>query len=631
MKIFLCVAALLFATTLFGQHSINFSIKNETGEPLAGASILILSLKKGASTDTSGFVEFKNLAAGKYVFRVSYTELEQKEETIVIPYDGKQPNEIFLKQAEHEEAEEIIIQSTRSTRTIQNIPTRVEFIAGEELDEKANMKPGDIRMVLNESTGIQTQQTSATSANASIRIQGLDGRYTQLLKDGFPLYAGFSNGLGLLQTPPLDLKQFEVIKGSASTLFGGGAIAGLVNLISKTPTDERELKFHFDGTSAGGLNTSGFFGQRFGKTGLTLFVSRNSNAAFDPSTTGLTAIPEFERYTINPKLYYYFNEKTQVSAGVNLSFEDRTGGDIAFIKNRKPSGYFENNNTDRFSSQFSFEHRFGKSSHLSIKNSLSRFKRVITIPSYSFNGTQDATFTELTYALHDEKIEWIGGVNLVTDHFREVQTTSTPLRDYEQLTFGAFLQQNWKINNVVHLETGIRGDQVKDYGFAFLSRLAVLFKINPQWSSRIGGGLGYKTPTIFTEESERLLYRDVLPIDEDVNRLERSYGFNADINYKSTFGDGELHFSINQLFFYTRIADPLLLQPGTGNYQFVNADGHIDTRGIETNVRLGYQDFKLFLGYTFTDAFLHQGSSKSVSFLTPKHRLNSVLLYEVEE
>ena len=76
-------------------------------------------------------------------------------------------------ETEEEEEEEVVIQSTRSTRTIRDIPTRVEFVAGEELDEKANMKPGDIRMVLNESTGITTQQTSATSANASIRIQGL--------------------------------------------------------------------------------------------------------------------------------------------------------------------------------------------------------------------------------------------------------------------------------------------------------------------------------------------------------------------------------------------------------------------------------------------------------------------------
>ena len=110
-----------------------------------------------------------------------------------------------------------MVSSTRSSRTIKDIPTRIEFIAGEELDEKANMKPGDIRMVLSESTGIQTQQTSATSANSSIRIQGLDGRYTQILKDGFPLFSGYSGGLGLLQTPPLDLKQIEVVKGSAST------------------------------------------------------------------------------------------------------------------------------------------------------------------------------------------------------------------------------------------------------------------------------------------------------------------------------------------------------------------------------------------------------------------------------
>lgn len=142
-----------------------------------------------------------------------------------------------------EHMEEVLIRSTRSRRSIANLPTRVEVISGEELAEKGNMKPGDIRMLLNETTGIQTQQTSATSYNSSIRIQGLDGKYTQLLKDGYPLYSGFSGGLSLLQIVPLDLQQVEVIKGSSSTLYGGGAIAGLVNLISKTPGEERELNF----------------------------------------------------------------------------------------------------------------------------------------------------------------------------------------------------------------------------------------------------------------------------------------------------------------------------------------------------------------------------------------------------
>ena len=207
------------------------------------------------------------------------------------------------------EAGEVVISTTRTGREIDDTPTRVEAIDEEEIDEKSSMRSSNVSMILNESTGIKVQQTSATSYTQSIRIQGLDGRYTQILKDGFPAFGGFSGSLSLLDIPPLDLKQFEVIKGSSSTLYGGGAIAGLVNLISKTPTEERELKFHIDITSAGGINTSGFFGQKFKKTGVTLFASRNSNSAYDPSDVGLTAIPKFERYTINPKIFFYIKEK----------------------------------------------------------------------------------------------------------------------------------------------------------------------------------------------------------------------------------------------------------------------------------------------------------------------------------
>jgi iron complex outermembrane receptor protein len=94
-------------------------------------------------------------------------------------------------------------------------------------------------MMLNESTGIQTQQTSATSGNSSIRIQGLDGRYTINFERWFSsIFRCFKRTW--LQTPPLDLKQVEIIKGSASTLYGGGAIAGLVNLVSKNATENAQ-------------------------------------------------------------------------------------------------------------------------------------------------------------------------------------------------------------------------------------------------------------------------------------------------------------------------------------------------------------------------------------------------------
>lgn len=630
-KLFVLIVALLCVSALYSQQRLTIKVSEAgTGKPLAGASVTITATGKGSATDSTGTVILTGLADGQYKIRVTFIGYMEKEVTVLLPL-GKPVFEIILEPEEEEEEEEVVIQSTRSTRTIRDIPTRVEFVAGEELDEKSNMKPGDIRMVLSESTGITTQQTSATSANASIRIQGLDGRYTQVLKDGLPLYAGFSGGLGLLQTPPLDLKQFEVIKGSASTLYGGGAIAGLVNLISKTPKDERELRFHLDATSAGGLNTSGFYGQRFGGMGITVFASRNSNAAYDPSETGLTAIPKFERYTVNPKLFFYIKDKTEITAGVNVTTEKRTGGDLNYIKGDNPSGFFEANNSDRFSTQFSLQHHFGKCSHVSVKNSINRFQRVISLPGYTFNGIQNGTFTEVTYASHGAIAEWITGVNLLTDDFKETRLTATPLRNYQQLTAGVFIQNNWKVNEKFNLETGIRGDAVKDYGFAFLPRISALFKISSKLSSRIGGGLGYKAPGVFTEESERLQYKNVLPVDDNVNRLEKSYGLNADINYKTKFAGGDVSFSFNHLFFYTRITHPLLLQPAGGDFRFVNTNGHFDSRGMETNVKLGYKDFKLFLGYTFTKAELHQGTVKTENYLTPRHRLNSVLLYEVEE
>ena len=630
-RFFLVAVILVTGFTAAAQHTFKAKIINrETGEAVVKASVSIEELKRTVAADSAGMVSIKDIPAGRHTIKI--TSVGYAEKTVVYDFPPDQDATIEME-TEHEEEEEVVILSTRSTRTIQDIPTRVEFVAGEELDEKANMKPGDIRMVLNESTGITTQQTSATSANSSIRIQGLDGRYTQILKDGLPLYAGFSGGLGLLQTPPLDLKQFEVIKGSSSTLYGGGAIAGLVNLISKTPKEERELNFHIDITSAGGINTSGFYGQKFKKSGVTLFASRNSNSAYDPSDVGLTAIPKFERYTVNPKLFLYIKEKTQLVVGGNVTTEKRTGGDIEFIKGRKTNGYTERNNTDRYSSQLLLDHHFNDKSRFTLKNSINRFQRVIDVPGYVFNGTQTGTFSEATYSYYDERSEWIGGINFVTDRFEEIQLTSTPSRNYEQITTGLFVQNNFRVNERFSLETGLRGDYVKDYGFTVLPRLSMLFKASSKLSSRIGGGMGYKTPTIFTEESEKLLYRNVLPIDPDENKMEKSYGVNADINYRTRFADDKISFSFNHLFFYTRIHDPLILQtmPSIPVHRFKNVNGHFDSRGMETNMKLGYGDFKLFIGYTYTKAYLHEGNIKTENYLTPRHRLNNVLLYEVEE
>lgn len=618
---------------VFAQNNLNAVIRNsENKDPLIGVTASIKGTSLAATSNENGQIIIVNVPDGVQEIHFSYVGFYERIDTLEFPLKDTSVIEILLKESS-EELEEVVISSTRSTRSIQNIPTRIEFIGSEELGEKGNMKPGDIRMLLAESTGIHVQTTSPTSANASIRIQGLDGRYTQILKDGFPIFSGASSGLGLLQIPPLDLKQVEVIKGSTSTLYGGGAIAGLVNLISKTPTEERDLRFHLNGTSGGGLDINGFYGQKFKKIGTTIFASHNRNGAYDPAKIGFSAIPKFERFVLNPKLFVYFNDKTKMNFGVNTTIENRLGGDMLYIKGKGDNThqYFEKNKTQRYSTQFVFDHLIDEKSSFQIKNSVSYFNRNTTIPNYQFEGTQTATFTEANYTNSTEKSEWVAGVNIWTDNFKEKQITAFPLRDYSQNTFGAFVQNSFKATDWLQLEAGLRTDYVIDYGAVFLPRVSALFKIANGLTSRIGGGFGYKTPTIFTEESERLQYQNVMPIDNKINKLEKSYGANADINYRTYIGE-DWSFSINQLFFYTYLDNPLLLEnPSANLYQFVNSPGYIHTKGTETNIKIGYDDLKLFLGYTYTDARLNQNGMTVESPLTPKHRINSILMYEIED
>lgn len=633
-KFLLSLLAIIYTSTAFGQNTYKAIVRDsETKEFLIGTTAIVKGTTTGAIADQSGIIEIKNIPDGKYILIFRYIGYEEKTVEYEFPLLQIGLLEILLSVDKGEELEEVVISSTRTSRTIDNIPTRTEAISGEEMEEKGNMKPGDIRMMLNESTGIQTQQTSATSYNSSIRIQGLDGKYTQILRDGLPIYAGFSGGLSLLQIVPLDLKQVEVIKGASSTLYGGGAIAGLVNLISKTPEEERELSFLLNGTSASGLDASGFFSQRFERAGITIFSSYNSGTAYDPSGIGFTAIPKYTRYTVNPKLFIYLNDKTTLNIGINSTIEDRIGGDIEYIEGKGDSihSYFEKNKTKRFSTQSGFDHKINNSSKLSFKNSVSYYDRTIEIPTYKFAGVQLSSFSEATLSKKSERTEWITGLNLWTDKFSQTDLSSSAVVDYYHMTLGAFIQNTWNATDNFVIETGLRSDYQNEYGFFALPRISTLLKINKKLSARLGGGLGYMTPTIFTEDAERIQFRNVLPVNVTKTKAEQSIGGNFDINYKTPLSDNSF-LSINALLFYTQIKNPLvLLSDSSGLYEFLQAEGFTDTKGIETNIKLTYGNLKLFIGYTLADVKQHHNGVTDTYPLVPKNRLNNVLMYEIED
>ena len=618
----------LHVFNLLAQSSFSISVKNARDRSPLAATVFIKPANRSMVADSFGLLKVTDLSAGSYTFLISHIGFQSRELAVVLPLTA--PGPVLVEMSPIEAIiEDVVVQSTRTNRNLADIPTRIEAIAADELDEKSTMKPGDIRMLLNESTGINTQQTSAVSGTANIRIQGLDGRYTQLLKDGMPLYSGFSGGLSIMQIPPLDLKQVEYIKGSSSTLYGGGAISGLINLITKTPGEKREANFLINANSAKGFDASGFYSRRSGSAGITVFGSYDHNGPYDPGGTGITANPKLDRFVLNPKLFLYFNSRTNAWIGLNTTFEDRLGGDLEVVRGNAGGlhQYFEHNLTKRISGQFSLTHTINGVSSIHLKSSVGVFDRELSLASSAFSGSQVSSFSELNYVYRQKKNEWVVGLNEWTEKF--TPRTATQLT-YRLSTLGFFLQNTFRLSHLVTVESGLRIDNnnpatnEKSAGLFVLPRLNLLFKISDVLSSRIGGGLGYKMPTPFIEDAEKIAFQNLHPIDFSTIRAERSYGINADISYRKRIDETTISF--NQFFFYTKLNHPVLLQ----GQDYVNASGTIDVAGVETNLRLSFDELALNLGYTYVDAREHFNGLNKRSPLTAKHRINADLTYEVE-
>ncbi|SEB47242.1 iron complex outermembrane recepter protein [Tenacibaculum sp. MAR_2009_124] len=593
-----------------------------------GATIYIKELKKGATTNFNGIVEMNNIPNGNYQITISFIGFESINTTLKIP--AQSPINFELKEISNQ-LETVVLQTTRNTRTIKRIPTRIEFIGTEELGEKAIMNPANVSMVLRESTGIQMQQTSLSSGNTNIRIQGLEGRYTQLLRDGFPLYSGFSSGLSILQIPPLDLKQFEIIKGSSSTLYGGGAIAGLVNMVSKTPEETSSLDIMLTQTQALGSTANMFFSNRNEKFGVTLYGSGHYQKSYDPENDHFSNLPETRSISFNPKLFYYPSEKTTIWFGLNGTYDEREGGDMDKIE-KGGNGihqYTEKNTSKRLSSQFVYETNIDLNTFLQVKNSISFFDRSLSIPNFQFKGKQTNTFTEITYNKTKDNLNWTFGANVYTSKFNEDRKSQLQ-RDQKDVTYGAFANNILDISNNWILESGLRIDYNNDFGLFPLPKISLLYKKN-DFSSRIGGGLGYKIPDIFTEEAEYINFQNILGIDKSSIKAEYSYGVNVDFNYRRKLTD-ELTFSINQLFYLSSIKNGLLLNNTTnGLFKFENAKGNLISKGAETNIKFTYKDFRWFLNYALIDTQLNYLAGNPQKPLTAKHNAGSVLMYESEK
>ena len=567
IKYILPIVAIFFSTNIYTQTSFKIIVKDNTkNEILTGVTAFIKGTAINAVSGSSGQITLRNIPNGKQTIVFAFVGFETLEQEFIFPVADSLQNTTVTLSASEEELEDVVVQSTRTSRTIKNTPTRIETIDGEELDEKNNMRPANVSMLLHESTGIQVQQTSATSGNASIRIQGLDGKYTQLLKNSYPTFSNFASGLSILEIPPLDLKQVEIIKGPASTLYGAGAIAGVVNFISKAPNDKAEYNFILNQSNINQTNFGGFAMQRNKKMGYSILAQYNYQNPYDVDNDGFTELPKSNDFTIHPKLFFYPTEKITLIIGNSFGKSNRTGGDVKVIANNADNNhtYFETNNTIRNTTTFDLIQKTKSNEQLIVKSSFSYFNRNIALPNYSFSGRNYNFFSDISYVKNTANQTIIIGGNYIVDQFSEKKGPSILNRDFTTKTGSLFAQHTWDIAEKIKLESGLRTDLIhysnnnfSNAEFFVLPRISVLYTFNSLWSSRIGAGLGYKTPTIFTEQTESFQYQNVLPLNNISS--EKSYGTTADITFKTNLGKKAL-FSINQMFFYTIINNATVLQ-----------------------------------------------------------------------
>jgi len=631
MRLKITITALLtanFFLTGFAQNKITCHLQDAaTFEKLRGANVVISKTNRGASTDSTGTIVFDGIPNGTYALIFSNVGYKSKTITFRFPLINADTT-VELEKNEEVNLDEVIVSSSRTGSRIENMPTKVEVLGEEEVNEEVGIKPGNIASLLGDVAGIQTQQTSATTGNTEMRVQGLPGKYTQILKDGVPLFGGYSSSFSIMQIPPLDLKQIEIVKGASSTLYGGGAIAGMINFISKKPKEgifEKTILFNQSTLYESNVNI--YLSNRKNKLGYTFFTGMNYQKPMDVNKDGFSDLPDTKSFFVHPTLFIYPDNANLISIGYNGVFENRNGGDMLVLKDKADTQhqYFNQNRIFRNTIDINWENKINSRDLFNGKATGSWLNREIDTHTFGMKAKQLSWFSEVSYLKKFETNDLVAGINITGEHFTKKLPDSTQLNNYNYYTLGVFMQDDWRLAKKWTLQSGLRFDHHNEYGDFVLPRLSLLYKINPYFTTRLGAGLGYKIPTVFSSDVDERDYPNLLPLSGV--KAESSTGANWDINYHQHVNAWDI--TINQMFYITGIADPIVQNAASnGDIFFANADKSITTSGFETYIQVQHEKLEIYLGYTYTVAKKLYDDAQPYLSLSARNKFASVLAYE---
>lgn len=520
--------------------------------------------------------------------------------------------------------EDVVVTATRTNTRVQDSPVRIETLDREEIEEKLLMTPGDIAMLMNETGGLRVQVTSPSLGAANVRVQGLQGRYTQILADGLPLYGGQTGGLGLLQIPPMDLGQVEVLKGAASAFYGPSALGGVVNLVSRRPPrDEHEREVLLNQTTRGGTDAVLWLAGPMGgsRWGYTLLGGAHRQTQHDIDGDGWADMPGYQRGVLRPRFFWDNRAGRSLFVTTGVMLEDREGGtlDGGTLPTGQP--YPEQLRTRRFDAGVTGRFLLPNSTVLSVRGSAMTQSHRHVFGSVLERDRHQTWFGEASLTGARARHTWVIGAagQLDAYHARDVAGF-----DYNYASPAVFVQDDYALRPNVVLSGSARLDWHNEFGWFFNPRVSALLRAATGWTTRVSYGTGYFAPTPFTDDTEAVGLSRVLPLAGVA--VERGQSASFDVGRRVGL------LEVNATLFASRISDPLHSVAEGDHIRLVNADHPTTAWGTDVVVRARWRLLAATTTYTFTDASDVEpdvGARRAVP-LTPRHAAGLVVAVERE-
>ena len=443
--------------------------------------------------------------------------------------------------------EHVTVAATRSGKTADEEPVRVDVVDREEIEEKTMMTPGDVVMMLNETGGLRVQATSPSLGAASVRIQGMHGRYTRFLSDGLPLFGEQVGSIGLLQIPPSDLGQVEVIKGVASSLYGAGAMGGVVNLVSKRPGAAPEREILGNRSSRGATDGVLWYSAPLSPAwGATLVAGAHGQARADVNGDGWADLPKYARGVVRPRIFWDDKQGRTFFATAGATWEDRTGGTMPGAAPAAiGSSYVEALDTRRYDAGASAQTILGGKYVASARGSFASQRQEHRFGDVLERDSHTTAYGEMTLRGAAPRQTWVVGAAIDRDAY---DPEDLPAYAYAYTVPGVFGQDEIDVAKWLSVSASGRVDAHSRYGTFVSPRISVLVK-GDDWSSRISAGSGFFAPTPLLEETEAAgLSRLTIP-----RPLKAERGGSASIDFSADTRGVKTTVTL----FASRIRDPL--------------------------------------------------------------------------